>query len=153
MNPKHKNTLLVTAIASGLLSLPMTWMTIRNAEMRFKGGLEGLFDSALQGMTLDVTGLNGYATLLFKTPLWFVVLVAIAANAIQLIRSSDKFTIPKTSFRIAAFGATIWVTIPMVNVLLTGDATPGIGWFLAIFCAVAPLVCHFVPDTKAPSGG
>lgn len=148
MNPKQKNTLLAAGVISGLMSLPMTWMTIRNADIKINGGFGDLFDSAFQGMTFDVTGLNGYVTLLFKTPLWFVVSIAIAANALQLMRSSDVFAIPKSAIRIVAIAATIWVTIPIINVLLTGDATLGIGALLGFCCAGAPLVCHFVPDTK-----
>jgi hypothetical protein len=148
MNPKQKNTLLAAGIVSGLLSLPMTWMTIRNAEFNIEGGFGDLFNSAFQGMTLDVTGLNGHVTLLFKTPLWFIVAIAIAANALQLMRSSDMFAIPKRALQIVVIGATFWVTVPIINVLLTGEATLGIGALLGLCCAAAPLVCLFVPDTK-----
>lgn len=89
-------------------------------------------------MTFEVTGLNGHVTLLFKTPLWFVVSIAIAASALQLMRSSDVFTIPKSALRMVAIAATIWVTIPIINVLLTGDATLGIGALLGFCCAGAP---------------
>jgi len=151
MNPKQKNTLLAAGIVSGLVSLPMTWMTIRNAEMQIEGGFGNLFNSAFQGMTFDVTGLNGHVTLLFKTPLWFVVGVAIAANVLQLMRSSDTFAIPKIALWIVAIGAAIWITIPILMALSSGKATLGIGWFLGLFCAAAPLVCLFVPDTKVES--
>ena len=152
MNPKQKNTLLAAGIVSGLMSLPMTWMTIRNADVKINGGFGDMLDSAFQGMTFDVTGLNGHVTLLFKTPLWFVVAIAIVANALQLMRSSDVFVIPKSALRIVVIGATIWVTLPMINVLLTGDATLGIGALLGLCCAAAPLVCLFVPDTKVEQG-
>ena len=148
MNPKQKNTLLAAGIVSGLLSLPMTWMTIRNAEFNIEGGFGDLFNSAFQGMTFDITGLNGNVTLLFKTPLWFIVAIAIAANALQLMRSSEMFAIPKGALRIVVIGATFWVTVPIINVLLTGEATLGIGALLGLCCAAAPLVCLFVPDTK-----
>jgi hypothetical protein len=148
MNPKQKNTLLAAGIISGLMSLPMTWMTIRNADIKINGGFGDLLDSAFQGMTFDVTGLNGYVTFLFKTPLWFLVAIAIVANALQLMRSSDVFAIPKSAIRIVAIAASIWVTVPTINVLLTGEATLGIGALLGLCCAAAPLVCLFVPDTK-----
>jgi hypothetical protein len=99
-------------------------------------------------MTFDVTGLNGYVTFLFKTPLWFLVAIAIVANALQLMRSTDVFAIPKSAIRIVAIAASIWVTVPTINVLLTGEATLGIGALLGLCCAAAPLVCLFVPDTK-----
>jgi len=147
MNPKQKNTLLAAGIVSGLMSLPMTWMTIPTAEMQIEGGGD-LFNSAFQGMTFDITGLNGHVTLLLKTPLWFVVGIAIALNVLQLMRSSDAFAIPKSALWIVAIGAAIWITIPMIMVLSSGEATLGIGWFLGLCCAAAPLVCLFVPDTK-----
>jgi len=148
MNPKQKNTLLAAGIVSGLVSLPMTWITIRNAEMQIEGGFGNLFNSAFQGMTIDVTGLNGHVTMLFKTPLWFVIGVAIAANVLQLMRSSDAFAIPKIALWIVAVVAAIWSTIPIIMALSSGKATVGIGWFLGLCCAAAPLICLFVPDTK-----
>jgi len=56
-----------------------------------------MFNSAFGGMTIDVTGLNGHVTFLFKTPIWFIVCVAIAANALQLMGNSKTFAIPKSS--------------------------------------------------------
>jgi hypothetical protein len=147
MNPKQKNTLLAAGIVSGVVSLPMTWMTIRNAEMQIEGGFGNLFNSAFQGMTFDVTGLNGHVTMLFKTPLWFVIGLAIAANAIQLMRSSNVFAIPRIALWIVGVVAAIWITIPIILALSSGKATLGIGWFLGLFCASAPLICLFVPDT------
>ena len=155
MNLKQKNTLLAAGIISGLLSLPMTWMTIRNAEVQIEGGFGSLFNSAFQGMTFDVTGLNGHVTMLFKTPLWFVIGVAIAANVIQIMRSSNAFAIPKIALWIVAVGSAVWITIPILLALSSGKATLGIGWFLGVFCAAAPLICLFVPDTisTTPKGG
>ncbi len=133
MNLKQKNTLLAAGIISGLLSLPMTWMTIRNAEVQIEGGFGSLFNSAFQGMTFDVTGLNGHVTMLFKTPLWFVIGVAIAANVIQIMRSSNAFAIPKIALWIVAVGSAVWITIPILLALSSGKATLGIGWFLGVF--------------------
>ncbi len=151
MNQKQKNTLLAAGIVSGLVSLPMTWMTIRNAEMQIPAGLGNLFDSAFQGMAFDVTGLNGHVTLLVKTPLWFVIAIAIGANVIQIMRSSNAFAIPRIALWIVAVLAAVWVTIPISFALSSGKATVGVGWFLGLFCAAAPLACLFVPDTQIPN--
>ena len=140
MNLKQKNTLLAAGIISGLLSLPMTWMTIRNAEVQIEGGFGSLFNSAFQGMTFDVTGLNGHVTMLFKTPLWFVIGVAIAANVIQIMRSSNAFAIPKIALWIVAVGSAVWITIPILLALSSGKATLGIGWFLGVFCRLTNLM-------------
>ena len=147
MDPKLKNTLLAAGIVSGVVSLPLTWMTIRNADMRIEGELGNVFNSMFQGMTFDVTGLNGHVTLLFNTPLWFVIGVAIAANVIQLMRASNWFAIPRIALWIVAVVAALWITIPILLVMSTGKATLGLGWFLGLFSAAAPLVCLFVPNT------
>lgn len=151
MDSKQKNTLLAAGIVSGLVSLPMTWMTIRNAEVQIEGGLGNLFNSAFQGMTFDVTGLNGHVTMLLKTPLWFVVGAAIAANVLQLMKSSNAFAIPRLALWIVAVAAAVWITIPILLALSSGKATLGIGWFLGVCCAVAPLIGLFAPETKSPN--
>lgn len=149
MNAKQKNTLLAVGIVSGLLSLPMTWMTIYNAEVQVGGGLGNAFNTAFQNMIFNVTGLNGQVTVFFTAPLWFVVGVAIAANVMQMMRSSGAFAIPKIALWVFAVVAAVWITIPMLLVLSSGKATLGIGWFLGVFCAAAPLICVSVPDTVA----
>lgn len=147
MDPKQKNSLVAAGIVSGLVSLPMTWMTIRNAQIQFEGGLGGLFNHSFPGMTIDVTGLNGHVTMLFKTPLWFVVLVAIAANVLQIMKSSKAFAIPKTAQWTIAIASAVWIAIPALLAVSSGNATLGIGWFLGVCCAAAPLICLFAPDS------
>jgi hypothetical protein len=149
MNSKTKNTILAAGIVSGLASLPLTWMTIHNASMNVEGGLGELFNSAFQGMTFDVTALNGHVTLLIKTPLWFVVAVAIAANVIQLMRHSNAFAIPKIALWIAAVMAAAWIAIPVLVALSSGKVTLGIGFLLGLLCAAAPLVCLIADDGRA----
>ena len=83
MKQQHKNSLLALAIFCGLLSLPMTWLTIRDAQIQ--SGFGEMFNSAFGGITIDVTGLNGHLTFLVKTPIWFIVLLAIAASSLQLM--------------------------------------------------------------------
>lgn len=149
MDPKLKNTLLAAGIVFGLVSLPMTWMTIRNAQIQIEGSSLGeIFNSAFPMMTINVTGLNGHVTMLFKTPLWGVIGAAIAANVLQLMRSSNAFAVPRVALWITAIGAAVWVTIPVLLALSSGRATLGIGWFLGCCCAAVPLICLVVPDTK-----
>ncbi len=93
MNQQTKNTMLVVAILAGLLSLPTTWMTIRNAQ--FQGGMGEMFNTAFNNMTIDVTGLNGHVTFLVKTPIWLIVVLAIAASAMQLMQASQAFAVPQ----------------------------------------------------------
>ena len=145
MDTKQKNTLLVGAILAGVLSLPMTWMTIQNAQPSFGNGLGGLLASQLPSMSIDVTGLNGHITLLIKSPIWFVVAIVIGASALQLMKHSTAFAVPPLGEWISALVGVIWTAVPIIPIALTGKATLGIGWVLAFVSAVIPLVCLCVP--------
>lgn len=143
MDIRQKNTLLVTAIIAGMMSLPMTWMTIHNAQFLFgvRNGLNQMFGEGLPGISVDVTGLNGHVTMLIKAPLWFVVCVAIGSSVLQLIQHSRVFAVPTFSAWGAAVFGLVWTMAPIVPAMLTGKVTPGIGWLLAMYCAAVPLVC------------
>jgi hypothetical protein len=149
MSPKQKNTALVAAIVSGLFSLPLTWMTLRNAQMQIGGGIGDLISSTFPGFAFDVTGLNGHVTLLLKTPLWFIVCIAISASVLQLMRPSQTFAIPRLAMWGTAIVGVVWTTVPVTIVLVTGKASVGIGWLLGLFCAFVPLVCLLRPSRDA----
>ncbi len=138
MDPKQKNSLLAAGIVSGLLSLPMTWMTIREVDIQFPGAFSDQFNPAIQWMAFDVTGLNGDVTMLVQLPLWFVVAIAIAANVLHLMKSSSVFAVPKLAVWIVTVSAAIWVTIPALVGMASGKATLGFGWFLGFGCVFRP---------------
>jgi hypothetical protein len=148
MNTRQRNTALVAAIAAGLASLPLTWMTIQNVS--FQGGLGYSFNFLFGSMNLDVTALNGHVTLLVKTPLWFVVCIAIGASVVQLMKNSRSFEIPNMVEWIVAIVANIWTIVPMGMVVLSGKAGLGIGALLGLSCALTPLVCLVMTDNKRP---
>ena len=139
MTQPQKNTVLVFAIVAGLASLPLTWMTIRAAQ--FEGGVGGILNAALGGMTLDVTGLNGHVTFLVETPIWLIVAVAIGANVLQLMRHSAMFAIPAWAEWLTALVATAWVSVAVFIAWFSDQATLGVGTLLGLFCAMAPLLC------------
>lgn len=139
MTQPQKNTALTFAIIAGLFSLPLTWMTIRGARMQ--GGLGDMFNSMLGEMTVNVTGLNGHLTFLVKTPIWFIVSVAIAASVLQLMQSSKTFAIPHVVEWLTAIVAVAWVFFPIVMVLFSDKATLGIGLLLGFVSAVIPAIC------------
>jgi hypothetical protein len=143
MNAKQKNSLLAAGILSGFLSLPMTWLTVHNPQMDGEAGR--LFGSAFSGMSFPVTALNGNVTFLINTPLWFIVGVAIVAGAIQLMRYSQMFAIPKLAEWVTAVVGVLWINIPIIVPLFSDKATLGIGWLLGAFCAATPLVCLVAP--------
>ena len=80
--------------------------------------------------------------------LWFVVGVAIAANALQLMRSSNAFEISKAALWIVAIVAAVWMTIPLFVALFSGKATLGIGCLLGLCCAATALLCLSVTDAE-----
>lgn len=143
MTQPQKNTALALAIVAGLISLPLTWMTIHGATI--EGGLGDMFHSAFGGLSIDVTGLNGHVTLLFKTPIWFIVGVAIAASALQLMHNSRMFAIPRFAEWLTSIVAVAWVALAIMVALLSGKASLGIGSLLGLASAVIPVVCLAVP--------
>ena len=141
MTQPQKNTALAAAIVAALLSLPLTWMTIQNAQIQ--GGFDNMFNS-FGGMTINVTGLNGHLTFLFKTPIWLVVCVAILANVLQLMAGSKSFAIPGFAQLGTAIIATLWVGLAIIIAISSSDATLGIGALLGLLSTVIPLVCFFM---------
>ena len=141
MTPKQKKTLLISAILAGVLSIPMTWLSVRQASVSFAGGFGGMMPSGFAAMSMNVTGINGSVNLLFSAPIWFVVFVAIAANVLQLLRNSNSVEIPKLAEWITAIVAVVWTTLPIILVLGSGRITPALGWLLGMYCAITPLAC------------
>ncbi len=150
MTAKQKKTLLISAIVAGVLSLPMTWFTIQNAQVSFPGGFGGVFPSGFAAMSLNVTGFTGSVTMLIKAPLWFVIGVAIGANVLQLLRNSPSMEIPKLAEWITAIVGVVWITLPVLLALGSGRVTPALGWLLGTFCAVTPLVCLWLERGPHP---
>ncbi|GIX01047.1 MAG: hypothetical protein KatS3mg111_4379 [Pirellulaceae bacterium] len=146
MTQPQKNTALVCGIVAAVLSLPLTWMTIQNAQIQ--GGFGNMFNS-LGGMTINVTGLNGHLTFLIKTPIWFIVCVAISANVLQLMASSQSFAIPKVAQWATAIVATLWVGLAVLIAIGSGKATLGIGALLGFASAVIPVVCLFLTSRSS----
>lgn len=144
MTQPQKNTALAFAIVAALLSLPLTWMTIHNAQLQVAFGQ--MFDSSFGGLTINITGFNGHVTLLFKTPIWFIACVAIAANGLQLMHPSKLFAIPRLAIWGAAIYALVAIGLTVVIGMASGKATLGIGSLLGLISAVIPVVCLALPS-------
>lgn len=142
MTQPQKNTLRAIAIVVGLLSLPMTWMTLTGGTMRSPFGETLGFP--VGGMTINVTGLNGSITFLVKTPVWFVVGVAILANALQMMKNTKVFAVPAAAEWVTAILAVGWVTVAILVGIGSEKASLGIGAVLGLVCAAIPLVCLLV---------
>src|SRR5688572_2886937 len=129
MTQPQKNSTLVFGIVAGVLSLPLKWMTIRGAKIQ---GDFGDLDITFGEMNLGVTGLNGTVTLLFESPLWFIIGVAIGANALQFVRNSRVFAVPRIAEWAAAIFAILWIGSAVVLAVFSGNATLGIGALLGL---------------------
>ncbi|WP_339748157.1 hypothetical protein [uncultured Rubinisphaera sp.] len=146
MTQPQKNTALAAAIVAALLSLPLTWMTIQNAEIQ--GGFGNMFNY-LGGMTINVTGLNGNVTFLFKTPIWFIVCIAIGASVLQLMAGSKSFAIPRFAQWATAIIATTWIGLAVIIAISSDKATLGIGALLGLLSAIIPMVCLFMSTSAS----
>lgn len=140
---QQKNTAAVFAILAGLVSIPLTWMTVRGPLL-----LSGLGNSLnLPIGQLNVTGVNGTITFLFKSPIWFIVGIAISANVIQLMQNSRQFAIPWFAGWVTSIFGVIWIGIGICVALFSDKATLGIGSLLGFFCAGVALFCVIVPTS------
>lgn len=140
---QQKNTAALFAILAGLISIPLTWMTISGPQI-----LTGLGDPFHFPIgQLKVTGINGTITFLFKSPIWFIVGIAISANVLQLMQNSKQFAIPWFVGWVTAIFGVIWIGIGICVALFSDKATLGIGSLLGFFCAGVALFCVIVPTS------
>ncbi|WP_417395955.1 hypothetical protein [Gimesia chilikensis] len=146
MTQPQKNTALAAAILAGLLSLPLTWMTIQNAQIQ--GGFGNMFNS-LGGISLNVTGLNGHVRFLFKTPIWLIVCMAMLANVLQLMAGSKSFTIPRLIQWATAMIATAWIGLTVILAISSDQATLGIGALVGAMSAAIPVVCLYLSSPES----
>ena len=161
MTRPQKNTLLGCGIAAALLSIPLPWMTISQPQGSFFNGDgspmtagDPLFEAMSEmtpSMTVDVTGLSGYVTLLFKVPLWLVALTAAAACGVPLLANTAAFAVPRWLPWAFAVPAGVWVGASLLLGLTSGRTIPGVGVLLAA-AAVASAVVNLLLPT-ADSGG
>jgi hypothetical protein len=123
----------------------MTWMTINNAQLQVPGGFGEIFNNVLNGMTVNLTGLNGSVTFLVKTPIWFIIGIAITASGLQLASHSRNFEVPVFVEWMAAIAGVVWTIFPAMIALMSGKVSLGMGWVLGLFCASVPLICLALP--------
>ncbi|GAA4445650.1 hypothetical protein [Novipirellula rosea] len=162
VKPATQNGLLAAAIVAGLLSLPSTWMTIRNANIRITPNFGGqlitpdadfanLIIPRVTNTSFDVTGLNGRVTLLATFPIWLVISIAIAGCLFQIAGKFDAIAFPRMLLWFIAISALALTVLPLVIALGSGRASPGIGWFLGLACAVTPVVVLWSTRTSTLS--
>ncbi len=143
MTIPQKNTALLFAIIVGLISLPLTWLTIQGAKL--EGPLDEFFN---QGMVLNITGINGYITVLFQTPIWLIVGLAIIASLLQLMSNSRLFAVPPVAKWFTAIAAVMWISFAIILPLFSDQTTSEIGSLIGFISAVVPLFCLFIESTN-----
>lgn len=142
MTQQYKNSALALAIVAGLVSLPMTWVTVTAS---IQGESEGTRFS-FGGMAQDYTGFNSYVTNVFTIPIWVVVSIAIVACLLQLMRNTKMFAIPRVAEWGSAIISLVWIgTFVFVGMF---QATLGMGSFLGLFCAAVPIICLVTPTSE-----
>lgn len=140
----NKNRVIMGAVAVGLLalSLPLTWLTINNAQIKIEGtpfGPGGPFGNGgpslqmptIPGMQLAVTGTNGSLSVGISVPIWLLVIVVISATVIAVLNELQIVSVPAAVLLIPLGVVGIYFGAGLV-LSLSGEATPAIGLFLAV---------------------
>ena len=83
----------------------------------------------------------------FQTPIWFIIVLATAANVLQLMSGSRTFAVPRFLEWITATVAVAWIGLVIIPSLSAGRGTPGIGGYYRFTSAVIPLLCLAVPSS------
>ncbi|QDT45878.1 hypothetical protein Pan241w_60060 [Gimesia alba] len=145
-----KNTAAVFAILAGLISLPLTWMTISGVQLNgqlVNGDLGNPISFPFPIGNINVTGFNGHITLFIKTPIWLVISIAIVANVLQLMHKSVQFAVPHFAQWLTALFGFTWISMAICVVLFSDKAGLGIGSLLGLFCAAVALICLVIPTS------
>ena len=150
MTQPQKNTAAVIAIIAGLISLPLTWMTISAPQFNgqlVNGDPGNPISFPFPVDSINVTGLNGHITFLFKAPVWLIVGVAIIANILQLMHNTVQFAVPRFAEWLTALFGVIWISVAICVALFSEKAGLGIGSLLGLFCAGVALFCLVIPTS------
>jgi hypothetical protein len=142
MNVKRKNTVRATAIGEGLISLLMAWFSVLKV-LEFGFG---------NGFNMDAYAWNSHVTLFIKMPVWFIVMLSIAANVLQYMSYSRNFEVSKAvEWGVAGFAA-LCMSLPFYSSIASSrEFTVGLGWMLGMYCAIVPLICLFARPAEAPT--
>ncbi|MAT72849.1 MAG: hypothetical protein CMJ58_25490 [Planctomycetaceae bacterium] len=138
MSTAANNRVVLFVIAAALLagSLPLTWVTIRDAQLEVSGGPFGDGGPRLQlpsigGMTLSANGFNGSLGVGVKLPIWLLATVSAVAAAIGALNELRVTSIPAAALLAAHVVVGVFFAIGLATTL--GDkATLGVGFVVAV---------------------
>lgn len=141
---KNNNRAILAAVAAAMLlcSLPLTWMTIQNAQIEFSGtpfGSGGPFGNGgptlqmpgFPGMQLAVTGTNGSMTLGAKLPIWLLVVAAVGAILVAMLNELNVASVPAAVLLVVLGVVGLFFGAGLLAVF-SGEASLGIGYLLAV---------------------
>ena len=138
MSTTANNRVVFFAIAAGLLafSLPLTWVTIRDAQITFNGSPFGesgpqLSLPSMGGMTFSANGFNGSMGLGVQLPIWLLVATAATAAAIGALNELRITSIPAAALLAAHVVVGVFFAVELVTTL--GDkASLGSGFVMGV---------------------
>ncbi len=143
MKQPQKNAAALFAILAGLVSIPLTWMTVYGAQLT--GGPGNLKTIPID--KLYVTGVNGSITFLFPTPIWIIIGIAIVSNLLQLVHYSRQLVLLRLVEWLTALFGVVWIGLGICVALFSDKTTLGVGSLLGFFCAGVALLCVAVPTS------
>lgn len=125
-----------TAIVLLACSLPMTWLTIQNAEINFSGSpfgnsMPGMNFPGMSGLQVSVNGFNGSIGLGAKVPIWLLVIAACLAVGMGMMNQLQITSVP-TLIPLAVLGIVAVFLIIGLATTFSGEASLGFGMILAM---------------------
>ena len=123
MDVAQKNTLLLLATILAIVSLFLTWTSLRDFQIA-----DGFMSGA--SISTDFSGLNG--SILHIDNFWLVIIVVVSA-LIHFAFYSDRFAIPSTLCNALAICSTVLLAGAVVRPFFNEGCYPGTG---AILCLI-----------------
>jgi amino acid transporter len=125
----------VGALLALVISLPLEWMTIHNAQIQFDDGfeeLEEMMSPSFGQMTVKVTGINGRITFLVELPIWLIVVVGLIGVILALLNSLGVASLPKLASLIPISLSSLYVIVALILTIASSEASLGVGIFVAL---------------------
>jgi len=145
IDPRKRNSAVLCGVLAALFSLPMRWMTLRDAEVTYHGnGFAREFAAALGGperSDFDLTALNGN---LFggAVPFWVLAMLVMGVNVLLLVRRSRLLYVPEWLPLVASLVTAAFLLVPLL-VAGSVQAELGPGWLLCFGASLVPLAYLF----------
>lgn len=115
-----------------LVSLPLTWLTLHNPEVRSSlSGFPEILRPTFQ--TMSMNGIQGNLTFLVTAPIWLVVLLAMAGVLLHMTSAARVTRVPTGICVTMLVVPTLFLGIPLMQVPWSDRVDMEIGSFVAFF--------------------